>query len=281
MKKVIYLALDLETGGFCTPYYNEAGEYRQGAQDYSILQVASVLTDERFCEYPFTAVDEYVSPAPNTKIDQGTWEFHLSTGFANIWTGAKRESLYNAESKILDSILETLVQEELVESTWTSIPAYGTKGNTFTIILLGKSVHFDRKFIDHQMPRLASVLSHQHLDVSNFRTILTGSSQLPARVTANEVTHFAMDDVQVALAEARVYRLLQLRGLHNLDTYDSTLEMELKETATIDHMMVPTHQIEALMEHLAPYATIDGVVTPRVLVAYLQLVEKLKSYGKM
>ena len=45
-------------------------------------------------------------------------------------------------------------------------------GTNRTNVLAGNSVHVDKKFLDHQMPKLASLLHYRILDVSTVKELV-------------------------------------------------------------------------------------------------------------
>lgn len=77
-------------------------------------------------------------------------------------------------------------------------------------VLAGFSIHFDRAFVDAQMPRLASYLSHRLLDVSSIRRFLEDHPQFGALAKEYNENHprphRALDDCAAAKETYRFYR---------------------------------------------------------------------------
>lgn len=70
------------------------------------------------------------------------------------------------------------------------------------VVLAGNSIHQDRKFIDGQMPLLASRLHYRMIDVSSFKQVFR---HLYAVEYPKENGHRALDDIQASINELRHY----------------------------------------------------------------------------
>lgn len=72
-------------------------------------------------------------------------------------------------------------------------------------VLHGNSVHFDKKFIDQQMPEVSKLLHYRLVDISSVKEFLK-----PLNVAVYEpektVAHRAIDDILGSIAEAKHYR---------------------------------------------------------------------------
>lgn len=76
-------------------------------------------------------------------------------------------------------------------------------------LLGGNSVHFDRGFINNQMPALANKFSHQHLDVSAIGNCVKrwyGDFYESMKAGSGEVAHRAMDDIKSSISQLATYR---------------------------------------------------------------------------
>lgn len=72
-------------------------------------------------------------------------------------------------------------------------------------IIAGNSIHFDRRFISHQMPRLDKFLHHRMVDVSSIKLMV--EQQWPGLVQPRNVepAHRAMADALESLQSYRYY----------------------------------------------------------------------------
>lgn len=70
------------------------------------------------------------------------------------------------------------------------------------IILAGNSIHQDRKFIDREMPRLASRLHYRMLDVSAWKVYFEGAL---GRKFEKPDLHRAESDIQGSIEELKYY----------------------------------------------------------------------------
>lgn len=77
-----------------------------------------------------------------------------------------------------------------------------------TVYLAGNSVHFDRAFLDMNVPEFTKRLSHRILDVSSLLLIARAARH---NIPKAEPAHRAMDDVRQSIATAR-HVMVDLRG---------------------------------------------------------------------
>jgi oligoribonuclease len=95
---------------------------------------------------------------------------------------------------------------------WMSLAVNSRKqrgsAEKYKYMLAGSGVgHFDRRFINQHMPRLARLLTFAPLDVGMIRRFLKISGVDPSFAdNTHEKNHRALDDVLLHLEEARAYR---------------------------------------------------------------------------
>jgi oligoribonuclease len=79
--------------------------------------------------------------------------------------------------------------------------------------LHGNTVHFDKKFLEFQMPYLHNLLNYRIVDVSSFKLFF--QSYMPNEVynrAAPDAKHRAMDDIKGSIEEFRYYKTRILRS---------------------------------------------------------------------
>jgi oligoribonuclease len=87
----------------------------------------------------------------------------------------------------------------------------GLRANKRNCMIAGSTVHFDRKFVDNQLPWWASVLNYRNFDVSVLSMACVALSiRLPCWGTRpedkREKPHRATQDIEYSLTVAREYR---------------------------------------------------------------------------
>jgi len=70
------------------------------------------------------------------------------------------------------------------------------------IILVGNSVHNDRRFIDRYMPELAKLLHYRIIDISSFKEIFKSKYKVEYK---KKNAHRAIDDIHESIAELKHY----------------------------------------------------------------------------
>jgi oligoribonuclease len=77
----------------------------------------------------------------------------------------------------------------------------------------GNSVHFDRRFIERDMPTLAKRFGHRNIDVSTLGELAKRwheKAYSEWRKSASETAHRALDDIRSCIEQLRFYRKLGL-----------------------------------------------------------------------
>ena len=207
MKTIFYLPLDLETTGFNGPMKNNGNV--QGAAHNKILQVAGkILTEDFKVITEFDFMIDHGDINFKEICDVGNFDFHTKTGFWDKYHASKKLSLAVVEQLIVDFMLPNAIRDydpKLLDPALGEIPDYNYR-NKMVIYLLGKSVAFDRDFLNQQMPSLSQKLSHQIADVSSVRTLLYPIKGFPNILSRTVSTHLAMDDVNAAIRDSEVLR---------------------------------------------------------------------------
>lgn len=70
------------------------------------------------------------------------------------------------------------------------------------IILVGNSVHNDRRFIDRHMPEFAKLLHYRIIDISSFKEIFKTKYKVEYK---KKNAHRAIDDIHESIAELKHY----------------------------------------------------------------------------
>lgn len=70
------------------------------------------------------------------------------------------------------------------------------------VLLAGNSIHQDRKFIDHEWPRISKRLHYRMLDVSAWKVVFEGKF---SKKFAKREAHRALDDIRGSIEELQYY----------------------------------------------------------------------------
>ena len=172
-----YLWIDLETTGL------------DATSDF-ILEVAWIITDYKFGVPTRTqsyVISEDTGDALRT-LDQNKFvtKMHIESGLYGYLFRTGTESI----EKVEDYILGDMRRRTNEGDTWH---------------LAGSSVHFDRAFIDNNMPELAAKLHHRILDVSSLK-LLAAAVGLKFDLPENVNPHRAANDIEHSLDYAREFR---------------------------------------------------------------------------
>ena len=100
------------------------------------------------------------------------------------------------ESKISISTAEEMLLKFLQQHT-----------EPFTCALGGNSVHMDRVFIKHEMPKVAAHLHYRTIDVSTIKEcIRRWYPAIYEKVPAKKLCHRAIDDIRESIEELKFYQ---------------------------------------------------------------------------
>lgn len=201
-KKIFYLATDTETLGFDSPCFID-GKLVQGFQYFPLVQVGYRLLDE---DLNVLISDEmFIQPTAEemARAGDGVIAFHVKNGFDKQWEAGERIAIEQCEARVLEKLTEYFTQNHPDYLVKGRIPNY-SYDNDFSIIVHGKSVGFDKKFMAHYIPRVAMLLSHQTADTSAVRTMMYASKVLPNRLGNHQCSHFTLDDVDAAINDQKV-----------------------------------------------------------------------------
>lgn len=161
-----------------------------------ILEVGAILTDS-----DLNTIDEYESlvsgPLHIQSLDQAIpviKEMHEASGLAELVRGGWGVELIDAEI----AILEMLKRQSL---SWPD------DENDKAFVLAGSGVgHFDRRFIEAQMPLLAAKLAYYVVDVGVLRRSLDLWGLGHVLLQNPVKPHRALEDARLHLEEARTIR---------------------------------------------------------------------------
>lgn len=180
-----YLWIDLETTGL----YNH--DNMNGCKIHKILEVALHITNSNF-----DIIDDgyvglcNISTSDISLMNDYVLNMHTSNGLII--------DCFNSEKTIKD------VEDEIL----AYLDIYDIEDN---IILCGNTIHFDKIFIEAQMPRLAKKLSYRVIDVSSLKelskiynpevyTMVYNAKYLP-----DDIAHRALIDIKASINELKMY----------------------------------------------------------------------------
>lgn len=146
-----------------------------------ILEVAAIITDEKFAELATYQAIVYQAPAVLEAMDAWCKENHGKSGL----TAAVANGTPEAE---VEKQLLALVDQHF--------------GAGERPVLCGNSIGQDRKFIDRYMPTLASRLHYRMLDVTSFKLVF--QERFGVRYD-KKGSHRALDDIRESIAEIGHY----------------------------------------------------------------------------
>lgn len=154
-----------------------------------ILEVGAIITDWDFKELASYEAAVKVSPRLVAK--------RMQTGPAkDFWASVPqtRDALI-AQNKT-GALPAKLVESQLLEL----LTKYFKKD--LPIVLAGNSVHMDRKFIEHEWPRLNTKLHYRMLDVTAWKLVFEAKY---GQRFAKRDAHRALDDIRGSIEELNYY----------------------------------------------------------------------------
>lgn len=173
MKKATLLWVDLEMTGL-------------NPEKDKIIEVAAIATGwdlEPIASY--TAVVKVDEELMKERMVGSFWEANKESRDALIEQNGSGKSVEEVEKELVDFVNEH------------------HNNRTGKMILSGNSIHQDRKFIDREMPKLASKLHYRMLDVSAWKVYF--ENVLNKKFIKREA-HRALDDIMGSIEELRYYR---------------------------------------------------------------------------
>ena len=180
MKKATLLWIDLEMTGLVP------------GKD-KILEVAAIATDwklEKIAEY--TGVVKVPVELMKERMVGEFWEKNDESRKSLMEQNEDGKSVTDIEDELVQFITDNFMKQSIKDDN-------KCKGK---IILAGNSIHQDRKFIDIEMPRLASKLHYRMLDVSAWKVYFEGAL---GKKFAKRELHRALDDIEGSIEELKWY----------------------------------------------------------------------------
>jgi oligoribonuclease (3'-5' exoribonuclease) len=158
-KQYFLLPLDLETTGF-NGIQEVDGKLVNGADHFDIMQIAYQVVDP-VDMMPYISNDYFIDVSDEgiARMNPSTREFHDTIhegsriSFNKLYAPAYKVEYAQAEASIINALKEVLA----VKGHTLEPYAYG---QSYEIVLLGKSCQFDRDFLRAKMPNLSRYLSH-------------------------------------------------------------------------------------------------------------------------
>lgn len=154
-----------------------------------ILEVAAIVTD-----WDFKEIDSYTSAVKvGPKLVERRMFHGPAADFYNKFP-SNRDALVkqNIENGQSARIVENELLNFITQHFNKDIP----------VLLAGNSIHIDRKFIDHEWPRLSARLHYRMLDVSAWKVVFEGKYK--KKFSKPEV-HRALDDIRGSIMEIKYY----------------------------------------------------------------------------
>ena len=166
--------MDLEMTGL------DAGEHR-------IIEIATLITDGEL---------ELVAEGPDLVIHQPEPVLDAM----NEWSLE-----HHAASGLLERVRQSTVSESEAETrTLEFIQAHCREG---AAPLAGNSIHVDRFFLRHSMPRVEAYVHYRNVDVTSIKELARRwYPRTFTKVPKKSDSHRALDDIRESIAELRFYR---------------------------------------------------------------------------
>jgi oligoribonuclease len=170
-------------------------------QKDDIIEIGAILTDFEFEEQSFFQVivlpDQEAFDRMMAK--DIVREMHTENGLIKVLEKKLGYSVQAAQAQMVD---------------WLGSSGYASG----RLMLAGSGVsHFDRAFIDRDLPLIASRLTYPPLDIGVVRRFLRMIGAMPPRMDTTDMkTHRALDDIRLHLEEARTYKKFILGHLEEI-----------------------------------------------------------------
>jgi oligoribonuclease len=154
---------------------------------HHVIEIATLITDPSL---------EIVAEGPDLVIHQPD----SVLAAMNEWC-----THHHTASGLVDKVRASTVSLEEAEARTLEIVQASCAAGTAP--LAGNSVHVDRFFLRHHMPRLEAHLHYRNVDVTSIKELVRRwlpktFSKLPKKSDA----HRALDDIKESIAELRFYR---------------------------------------------------------------------------
>ncbi|MBM3105526.1 oligoribonuclease [Pseudomonas sp. V1] len=172
--------LDLETTGFTDLSQHLVYKHR-------ILEIGVAVTDRAFnliAKQTWVIHQDFAEIAP--LCDEVVQRMHSANGLFEDVARADID-LATAEQQVIQFLSD-----------------HGVPTNKSP--LCGNGVHFDRMFLEAQMPALNRHFRYRNMDISSVKEFLITLN--PEYNPAKRVSHRALDDILESVDEARLYRAL-------------------------------------------------------------------------
>lgn len=149
-----------------------------------ILEVGAIATDWEFREIAtYEAVQKVAPDLMNRRMVGEFWD-----KFPDVKTALQAQNEHGKASRAVEDELLAFIDEHFAPDQ--------------KILLAGNSIHQDRKFIEHEWPRLNARLHYRMLDVSAWKVVFDGKF---GKKFAKPEAHRAMDDIRGSIQELEYY----------------------------------------------------------------------------
>lgn len=166
-------------------------------------------------EDPIIEVGMIVTEAspPFADLFEGSWVINPALAGLSSWRGRMGDYVkqMHATNGLLDDVENPDIAVALSVAEEQIINALDSIGRPHNFMLAGSGVgHFDRRFIETQMPFLAKWLQYPNLDIGVIRRALSFAkrddlTEFGTTFEGEDKPHRGLDDVRDHLAEFRLY----------------------------------------------------------------------------
>ncbi len=151
-----------------------------------IIEVAMIITD---ADLNVLAQSEVYAIHQSDEILNGMDAWNTATHGRTGLTERVRQSQYT----------EAEVEQKLLDFMAAWIPEK-------TSPMCGNTIHQDRRFMVHYMPRLEAYFHYRNLDVSTLKELARRWHPAVAKGVVKRGSHQALDDIMESIEEMRYYR---------------------------------------------------------------------------